>query len=632
MIKCYNLSKVYDGEKVLNNFNYFFEDKGMYLLFGRSGSGKTTLLNILSGLIPFNNGEVSFDNINKTFSNQVSNEIVNNKIAYITQNVYLVEYLDIYSNLSLCTDDKKLIFKLLKKFKLEQYSTRMPNQLSGGERQRIAIIQAILMKKEIIFLDEPTSSLDQNNRQLVFEMLSELKKDMLIIISSHDVRLKSYSDFIIDFNALDKYGKPIEVKKGECKKQKSNMKKGSNFSKILKLVKCMNVEYKKLKFEKKRSFLLIFVFSFSILICLLCSNPNNKLRENVSNLYKINQLYLNCSDENRDTCNKIFDEPYKKSIVIIYARNILQEWRDNQVNFKKTIESTFLTLPIDSNWFNLSDKLLYGNYFENENDVILTYDYAKRLKGENMEQLIGQTLEVNMGKSIETFNICGIFGKFNKKDSLYFNAENVYIESLEDNVFVNSKFTENYYNNEVVNYYVIYFKNFSDMDKIYNKYYNADETLMMSYPELYLELINNFQNISFILYPLAIVAVIISLIFYFQFNILKTEYYKHNFCVYNYYGYSLKNVALAYNLSSLLHMTKILTISLIFSSFLGFVLNSFNSFFNIFPFKLFSFDYIYVIILFLSVLFLCLLSSFFLTFKIKKLGWYKILEESKDLL
>ena len=70
--------------------------------------------------------------------------------------------------------------------------------LSGGEKQRISIIRTILLGGEILFFDEPTSSLDKENEKIVLNEFKKLKKDKIIIISSHKKELKSYFDKIIN--------------------------------------------------------------------------------------------------------------------------------------------------------------------------------------------------------------------------------------------------------------------------------------------------------------------------------------------------------------------------------------------------------------------------------------------------
>jgi ABC-type transport system involved in cytochrome bd biosynthesis fused ATPase/permease subunit len=90
---------------------------------------------------------------------------------------------------------KKLIKLLNKKYDGE-YS--LGGMLSGGEKQRISIIRTILLGGELLFFDEPTSSLDKTNEDIVMKEFQEIKKNKIIIISTHKKDLKSHFDKIIN--------------------------------------------------------------------------------------------------------------------------------------------------------------------------------------------------------------------------------------------------------------------------------------------------------------------------------------------------------------------------------------------------------------------------------------------------
>lgn len=197
MIVCENVNKQYGKQVVLSDFSCHFEDTGFYLLYGESGSGKTTLINILSGLIPFDGGRITVND--SDFNSIVNLHKAELDFDYITQDSFFADFLTVSENLCLISDDKDKIYEVLLQFVLSGTADQSPSTLSGGERQRLSIARACLSKKRILFLDEPTASLDEANKIAIFELLNELKKDTLIICSSHDSIAKNYSDEIITF-------------------------------------------------------------------------------------------------------------------------------------------------------------------------------------------------------------------------------------------------------------------------------------------------------------------------------------------------------------------------------------------------------------------------------------------------
>ena len=208
-IKTLSINKAsfsFGKNKILNNFNYKFIRNNLYGLYGESGKGKSTLLMILSGLIKLDNGNIKINNIsygNKNFD-------LENKLGFMSQyNVLLDDSLVNTIFLENKVNEEKIskakyyltkfkmkkLNKFLKDDKNQNYS--LNRILSGGERQRLSIIRTILLGGDILFFDEPTSSLDRINEKIVMREIQKLKKDKIIIISTHKNELKRYCDNII---------------------------------------------------------------------------------------------------------------------------------------------------------------------------------------------------------------------------------------------------------------------------------------------------------------------------------------------------------------------------------------------------------------------------------------------------
>lgn len=190
MIKINNLNLELSNKIILKNINLDIKKGDKIALYGSSGAGKTTLLHSLLGLF-----SETFTSIN------INGKILDNhnlkewrkQCSYIGQNNNYhedsVEEIFKYPLSFSCNNHLEYnrieLVNLLKKFNLESdLLDKDPNPLSGGEKKRIAIIRAILLKKEFLFVDEITSALDKHNRTIVMNIFKDL--DATIISISHD--------------------------------------------------------------------------------------------------------------------------------------------------------------------------------------------------------------------------------------------------------------------------------------------------------------------------------------------------------------------------------------------------------------------------------------------------------------
>lgn len=195
MIKASNISHFYGSEQVLHNLSFEVKDGEFVFLSGDSGSGKSTLLSILSTLLKPSRGELFLDN---TPVEQIADidKFRQNKIGFVFQFHYLINYLSIYENIALASlDDKKQnINALLSDLGILELSARYPNEISGGQRQRVALARALINEPKIIFADEPTGSLDSKNSKIVYELLAKaLKRGTTVVVASHDLKVAKYA-------------------------------------------------------------------------------------------------------------------------------------------------------------------------------------------------------------------------------------------------------------------------------------------------------------------------------------------------------------------------------------------------------------------------------------------------------
>lgn len=202
MITLSNINKKFGNSNIFSNYNLNIEEGEFVAITGQSGSGKTTLLNIMGFLEPCNSGSITIDGIKKLKVNDRKTlKLYQTTIGFLFQNFALIENRTVKQNLELAilTTDKsssnRKINSVLKRVGLTGRRNDYIFQLSGGEQQRVAIARLLLRDYKIILADEPTGSLDQVNRDLVFKLLSELHNEgKTIVIVTHDLELAKRCD------------------------------------------------------------------------------------------------------------------------------------------------------------------------------------------------------------------------------------------------------------------------------------------------------------------------------------------------------------------------------------------------------------------------------------------------------
>ncbi len=247
MIKIEKLDKFYNKGRanevhVINETDLQFEDTGLVCILGESGSGKTTLMNTISGLDDFKSGTIDVDGeVVTKFGSDIQERIRNEKFGYIFQNYYLlmdqtVEY-NIMLALSLYDvseeDKEKRIDYVLKAVDMTRYKKRLVSQLSGGQQQRVAIARALAKTPKVIFADEPTGNLDEQNTLRIMSILKNLSKNCLVIVVTHERSIadlfadriinisdgKIISDINIEVNSSYEYSDNTNIYLGEFDKK-----------------------------------------------------------------------------------------------------------------------------------------------------------------------------------------------------------------------------------------------------------------------------------------------------------------------------------------------------------------------------------------------------------------------------
>jgi len=206
MLKAINISKKFGKINVLNNINLEVNKGSIVSIYGKSGAGKSTLLYILSTLDEADSGEVLYDNVSSTkLSGNKLSEFRNKRIGFIFQFHNLLEEFNVLENVCVPgyvsktknSEVEAKAIELLKILDLSERITHKPSQLSGGEQQRVAIARSLINSPDIIFADEPTGNLDEENSKNFIDLIKKLnsKFDQTFVIVTHNKNFTKVSDF-----------------------------------------------------------------------------------------------------------------------------------------------------------------------------------------------------------------------------------------------------------------------------------------------------------------------------------------------------------------------------------------------------------------------------------------------------
>lgn len=202
-----NVSMRYQDHMVLENINLKVCEGEMLAITGKSGSGKTTVLNIMGLLENPSGGTVKlFDKNSPRIGSAQANRLLRTRIAYLFQNYALIDDETVDYNLEIPLlysrktrkEKQKLKIDALEKVGLDIPLKQKIYGLSGGEQQRVAIARTLLKSCDLILADEPTGSLDADNRNEIVKLLKGLNNEgKTIVIVTHDQYVAEACDRII---------------------------------------------------------------------------------------------------------------------------------------------------------------------------------------------------------------------------------------------------------------------------------------------------------------------------------------------------------------------------------------------------------------------------------------------------
>ena len=209
MIRVKDIHKSFGSLEVLKGVDLEIQKGEIVSIIGKSGAGKTTLLQIIGTLDKANNGKVEINGVDVSgLSEKELAEFRNKHIGFIFQFHQLLPEFNALENVMMPAmigrmdwkEAEKRATQLLADLGLGERLTHKPNELSGGEKQRVAAARALMMKPDVILADEPSGSLDEENKRELHKLLKQMQGqyNQTIVIVTHDKELAEISDRVIE--------------------------------------------------------------------------------------------------------------------------------------------------------------------------------------------------------------------------------------------------------------------------------------------------------------------------------------------------------------------------------------------------------------------------------------------------
>lgn len=410
MIQLKNVSKFYYSKGMIasgfSRVNLSFDSGEFVVITGESGSGKTTLLNVISGLDSYEEGELYIEG--KETSHYLASDFEEYRKKYIGnifQNFNLVSSYTVYQNVELILringytkkEIKEKVPAIISRVGLSRYASIKVSKLSGGQKQRVSIARALAKDTAIVVADEPTGNLDSKSAEGIVQLLSEISKDKLVIVVTHNYdqfapyatrRIKMHDGKVVEDEQLQK---SHVIQRQEKKKiTAGNL---SVCSKIrLGLRNSFNI------FPKFILLLIVFLF-----VVLAVSAEYTTLKNSEAEAAKLgyNDYFNNYSEERvilkREDGRAFKEADYESLKTANNIKSVVKE--DVLLDYMVYIEDDELAYQgYPRNLEDFKGKLQAGRMPERENEIVMTGnkdDYY--FQPENIESILGRSYTVTMG-------------------------------------------------------------------------------------------------------------------------------------------------------------------------------------------------------------------------------------------
>ena len=197
VIKIQDLNFSYNSQTVLRDVNLIVNQGDFIAMIGPNGGGKTTLLKLMLGLLNADSGSIQI------FGQPAQD--ASHRIGYVPQDVHVnknfpISALDVVLMGKLkpgrgwsrhSHQDRLAALNALKQVEMKKFRDHRIGELSGGQKQRVFVARALVTDPELLFLDEPTASIDTKGQNEFYSLLKELNETITIIVVSHDLMVVS---------------------------------------------------------------------------------------------------------------------------------------------------------------------------------------------------------------------------------------------------------------------------------------------------------------------------------------------------------------------------------------------------------------------------------------------------------
>ena len=220
IIEINHLNKTFGDVKAVNDLSFCVKEGELFAFLGINGAGKSTTINILCGQLSKDSGSVNICGSDL----DASPDSIKRSIGVVFQNSVLDKELSVRDNLASRAalygikgkDFQNRLEELANLLEFKSLLKRPVGKLSGGQRRRIDIARALLHKPKILILDEPTTGLDPQTRNLLWQVIGNLRKDenMTVFLTTHYMEEAADADYVVilDAGRIAAEGTPLELK------------------------------------------------------------------------------------------------------------------------------------------------------------------------------------------------------------------------------------------------------------------------------------------------------------------------------------------------------------------------------------------------------------------------------------